>query len=241
MGNTTKTRRWALAVASIMVALVLARCDDDLPGAPTESVTVTQAGVEGPVPVACFTTEPNPPEVAALEAITLDAGCSANVASAASFQWDLGDGRSATGRRVETRYRRSGEYTVRLSVHDRGATSEALAQVRVGQGPKACFVHHQILENDPEPCTVSFDATCSSGSVKEFRWFFEGGRRPDLPLPDTNITTNEPQITYSWGWDEECFSFRPFDRLVRLTVVDASGATDTHEETVVFSTPTLRP
>ena len=106
---------------------------------------------------------------------------------------------------------------------------------------KACFVFHQVLEGDPEPCTVAFDATCSAGAMIEYRWFFEGGPRPDLPLPDMNITTNEPQITYSWGRDQECFSFRHFDRLVRLTVVDEGGATDTQEETVVFSVPILRP
>ena len=129
---------------------------------------------------------------------------------------------------------------VRLSVGGGGGSSEATIQVRVRRGPEACFVYRQILEDDPEPCTVAFDATCSAGAVVEYRWFFEGGPRPDLPLPDTNITTTEPTITYSWGRDEECFSFRPFDRIVRLTVVDEGGATDSHEETVVFTTPILK-
>jgi len=237
MGNMTKTRCGSLAVASIMVAIALARCNDS-PIAPTES---DPPRAEGSAPIACFTTEPDPPEIAARESVMLDASCSITVGSAASFQWELGDGQSATGRSVEARYRRSGEYTVKLSVSDRGVTSEMTTQVRVRQRPKACFVYQQVIENDPEPCTVAFDATCSSGSVKEYRWFFEGGLRPDIPLPDTNITTTEPQITYSWGLDEECFSFRHFDRIVRLTVVDEGGTTDTHEETIVFSTPILRP
>ncbi len=240
MGNTTQTRRRTFGVVSIMVVVALARCNDS-PIAPTESDTIDQMRTEVPAPVACFTTEPNPPEIAARESITLDASCSTNVGSAASFQWELGDGQTATGRSVEARYRWSGEYTVKLTVHDRGGTSETTTLVRVRQRPKACFVYHQILEGDPEPCTVAFDATCSLGSVKEYRWFFEGGLRPDLPLPDANIVTKEPQITYSWGRDEECFSFRPFDRLVRLTVVDEGGTTDEHEETVVFWTPILRP
>jgi len=124
-------------------------------------------------------------------------------------------------------------------VEDNGAPVE-VPQPTNPSSLKACFVYHQVMNGDPEPCTVAFDATCSAGTMKEYRWFFEGGLRPDLPLPDTNITTTEPQITYSWGLDEECFSFRHFDRIVRLTVVDEGGATDTHEETVVFNVPILR-
>jgi hypothetical protein len=238
MGNTTSTRRWALYVASVVAAVAFASCND-LPSAPTDDDT-TEAGAEGPAPVACISTVPDPPDVAPRESITLDASCSTDVGPGASFEWDLGDGRSTTGQTVEALYSSAGEYTVRLSIQDGGASSEATAQIRVRPRPDACFVHQQIIENDPEPCTVRFDATCSTGSIVEYRWFFEGGPRPDLPLPDTNITTSEPQITYSWGRDGECFSFRPFDRLVRLTVVDEAGATDSHEETVVFTVPVLR-
>lgn len=238
MGNTISTRRWALCVAGVVAAVAFTRCND-LPGAPTDDDT-TEAGAEGPSPVACISTVPDPADVAPRESITLDASCSTDIGSGAGFQWDLGDGRSATGRTVEARYPSAGEYTVRLSVRDRGASSEATVQVRVRPRPDACFVYQQIIENDPEPCTVLFDATCSTGSIVEYRWFFEGGPRPDLPLPDTNITTSEPQITYSWSRDEECFSFRHFDRLVRLTVVDEAGAADSHEETVVFTVPVLR-
>jgi len=239
MGFKIKTRRWTLAVASALVATTSIRCND-VPSGPTDSGTITESRTEGSAPVACFSTEPNPPEIAAREAVTLDASCSVAVGSEAGFLWDLGDGRSATGRRIEARYRRPGEYDVTLRVEARGGTSEASARVRVRERPKACFGFQQIIENDPEPCTVAFDATCSSGSLTEYQWFFEGGPRPDLPLPDTRITTTEPQITYSWGRDEECFSFRPFDRLVRLTVVDDRGGTDSHEETVVFTVPILR-
>lgn len=239
MGNSNRTRRVALDVACVLALLALAGCND-LPGAPTESDAAAGTGADEAASIACFTTEPDPPEVAARQPVVLDASCSANVSAGASYEWDLGDGRRAAGRRVEARYREPGEYTVTLFVRDGGAASEASTRVVVLPGPRACFVFHQILENDPEPCTVAFDASCSSGSIVEYRWFFEGGRRPDLPLPDTNVTTHDPQITYSWGRDLECFAFRPFDRIVRLTVVDDRGASDTHEETVVFQTPILR-
>jgi hypothetical protein len=54
------------------------------------------------------------------------------------------------------------------------------------------------------------------------------------------VTTKDPHITHSWGGDIECIGFRPFQRIVRLTVVDEGGATDTHEETVLFRVPLLR-
>lgn len=54
------------------------------------------------------------------------------------------------------------------------------------------------------------------------------------------MTTEEPTIVYSWGEDEECFSFRPFERLVRLTVTDESGLVHSHEEKVSFIYPFLK-
>jgi hypothetical protein len=225
-----------------MLVVALARCDDSPTGL-TEPDSDTQAG-GGPAPVACFTTEPNPPEIAALEKVVLDAGCSTNVGSVASYEWDLGDGRSATGPRVEARYRRPGEFTVRLRLRDRDVMSEATARIAVRQRPNACFVFHQILATESEePCTMVFDATCSSGPVKEYRWLFEGGVRTGDPPPapqDAAVTTTEPHIVHSWRDEIECFAFRPFERLVRLTVVDEGGATDTNEETVQFAVPMLR-
>jgi hypothetical protein len=228
----------SLVFAGLLVAF-LAGCNDDLPTASAQA-DVGSGSQMGP-PVACFSTEPDPAEVGIQQPITLDAACSTNVDSNATFTWSVGDDRTMTGRRIEVQYRRSGDYTVTLRVSSGGNTSEATKQVRVHPNAQACFVHHQILGQESEQCTVAFDASCSAGAIREYRWFFEGGPRPDIPLPDTTITTREPRITYSWGRDEECFSFRPFDRIVRLTVVDESGATDEHEETVAFTTSSLKP
>ena len=248
MSNCVKHTVFSIAISGLL-ALSLARCNDS-PMAASDVGQDQQATDTGAAaPVACFSTTPDPPVVATQEPLQLDGSCSGNAASGASFAWDFGDGRTGTGQKVEHQYRRSGEYTVTLRVSSDGGSSEATEQVSVQRPvipeeptqPTSCFVFHQVLENDPEPCTVSFDATCSEGELTEYRWFFEGGPRPDLPLPDTNIVTAEPHITYSWGRDEECFTFRPFDRIVRLTVVDENGATDVHAETVVFSTPILKP
>jgi hypothetical protein len=228
----------SLLFAGLLMAFLTA-CNDDLPTASAQG-DLGSGSQMGP-PVACFSTEPDPAEVGIQQPITLDAGCSTNVDSNATFTWNLGDDRTMTGRRIDVQYKRSGDYRVTLQVESGGNTSEATKQVRVHPNAHACFVHHQILGQEAEQCTVAFDASCSTGAIREYRWFFEGGPRPDIPLPDTTITTREPQITYSWGRDEECFSFRPFDRIVRLTVVDESGATDEHEETVAFTTSFLKP
>ena len=245
MPNCVKHTVFSILISGLL-ALSLARCNDSPTAASDvgQDQQATDPGVGAPV--ACFSTTPDPPVVATQQPLQLDASCSGNASSDASFEWDFGDGRTGTGQRVEHQYRRSGDYTVTLRVRTDGGSSEATEQVTVRPGiiveqPTSCFVFQQVLANDPEPCTVRFDATCSKGELTEYRWFFEGGPRPDLPLPDTTIVTTEPHITYSWGRDEECFSFRPFDRIVRLTVVDQNGETDTAEETVVFSTPVLKP
>ncbi len=246
MRDTTRARRRGFAFEALLLVVTLARCNDSPTGIDDSKIGLAESDIEtgGPAPVACFTTEPNPPEIAALETVILDASCSANVSSAATYQWELGDGRTAMGSRVEARYRRSGEFTVKLSIRDREVTSESTAGIHVRHRPAACFVFHQVLaEESEEPCTVVFDATCSGGPVKEYRWFFEGGVRagdPPQGPQDTSVTTREPQVVHSWREEIECLAFRPFRRLVRLTVVDKGGATDTHEETVLFTVPMLR-
>jgi hypothetical protein len=233
--------KYPIVFAGLSVVLLLAGCNDDLPTGTAQADVGSGSGLGAPV--ACFSTEPDPPEVGVQQPITLDASCSTNVDSSTTFTWNVGDDRTMTGRRIEVQYRRSGDYNVTLRVSNGGNTSEATRQVRVHPRAEACFVFRQILGQESEQCTVAFDASCASGAIREYRWFFEGGPRQDInvPLPDTNRTTTEPQITYSWGRDEECFSFRPFDRIVRLTVVDENGGTDEHEETVAFNTPALKP
>jgi PKD domain len=191
---------------------------------------------------ACFTTTPDPPVVDAGETIALNAGCS-ETAGEASFEWELGDGRTHSGRSLEVRYQRAGTYEVQLTLNANGQRSTMDEEIVVRPRPVACFTYEQVLADDqkPTPCTMIFRATCSEGDVQEYRWFFEGSPFPPYPPPDKNITTTEPTLRNSWFEDPECVVFRPFEKTVRLTVVDDRGITDTREERVLFRVPLSRP
>ncbi len=119
-------------VISGLLAVSLSGCNDSPMGATDVNGVNTdrQTSGEGQAPVACFTTDPDPPEIAAQQTITLDASCSENLASDASFTWDLGDGRAASGQRVETQYRRSGDYTVTLNIKSGGDSSTATEEIQ---------------------------------------------------------------------------------------------------------------
>jgi hypothetical protein len=222
-----------LTVIAIIVFLAASGCDDlplsasDMEVSPSNEATSNE-------PEACFTADPNVTEIAEGATITLDAGCSARVTSQATYIWELGDGRTRTGPRIETRFRRAGSYLVRLLLEDQGFQSTATREIHVIENVlTACFDFGQV----PWPCTFAFDASCSDGTITEYRWFFSGGPPVIGRFPDANRTTTVPQIEYSWDADTECMYFRPFERLVRLTVVDGDGNTSTVEEVVRFYTP----
>src|SRR5699024_7393807 len=58
--------------------------------------------------------------------------------SIASYEWDFGDGDTASGASVEHTYDAAGDYSVTLTVtDDRGATARAVSEVQVEQGTAA--------------------------------------------------------------------------------------------------------
>lgn len=231
-------RDWVFCgwIATLTTSMILAWACGRSPTAPGRSEPQSPTD-SVPTPEACFTVEPDRHVFTVGQSITLDAACSENTVAATIYAWDMGDGRTESGRSITVSYARPGDYVIRLEVTNADHTSAATKELRINPRPVACFTWEQIPGSPPAPCTVSFDATCSTGSITEYEWFFEGGPLPRIPLPDVTMTTTEPTIVYSWGADQECFAFRPFERLVRLTVTDESGVTDQDEETVMFATP----
>lgn len=98
----------------------------------------------------------------------------------ARYQWNFGDGTSATGRTVQHTYRSSGRYDVRLRVTDnRGATSSARQRINVqapsNQAPTAGF---SLSPSNPSVGeTVRFESTSfdNDGRITQRRWRFGDG------------------------------------------------------------------
>lgn len=99
--------------------------------------------------------------------------------SVAKWQWDFGDGTTATGKTTAHTYAKKGSYTVKLTVTDNGgATSSTTKTVRVGpnQAPTAAFTDDCRNAADYRFC--KFDGSGSSdqdGSVNAWAWDFGDG------------------------------------------------------------------
>ena len=238
MAKIRDDRQWVSArVLGLAALLFVYGCSSESPVAPSPTEPappVSSGGAASSEPTACFTTEPNPPEIMEGQVIVLDAGCSTGVSSEATYQWQLGDGRTRTGPRLRVQYRSPGDYVVELRVEDHGMTSTATKELRVHAKLTACFTYqHLSLAEEMLPCSVFFNASCSEGPIREYLWFFQGS--PDVPDDDETVSSAGPEVEHTWSGSMECRFFRPFERLVRLTVVGSDGKTETTEQTVAFT------
>jgi len=105
----------------------------------------------------------------------------------AKFEWDFGDGGSATGESVTHTFTATGQYTVVLRVTDnRGATSTAQKVITVnpadgdgdggGAGPTATFTATPLTGQSP--LTVTFNASASTApgmAITAYFWDFGDG------------------------------------------------------------------
>ena len=93
------------------------------------------------------------------------------------FEWDFGDGESATGAQVTHEYTASGEFTVLLTVTDNdGASASTARTVTANAPPVAVAGTDQSV--GPAPLLVSFDASASSdtdGTIDRYDWDFGDG------------------------------------------------------------------
>ena len=134
--------------------------------------------------IASFTFDPNPPKV--LDTVIFDAAASTNNGVACGsnclFDWNFGDGTTASGRTVTHQFRTQGTFQVRLTVTDaRGATSSSLQTVRVlpGDPPTAGFttspaapgVNTEVFFN----ATQSLPAAGSGRTITRYEWDFGDG------------------------------------------------------------------
>jgi PKD repeat protein len=186
-------------------------------------------------PIASFTYSPENPMVGGN--IIFDASASYDPdGTIVSYEWDFGDGNTASDEVVTHTYSEPGKYIVTLTVtDDDGLTDSILSEVNVvaHQPPVASFKSLNVIElGYPEEETtegghmvggvIRFDPTESydpDGEIIKYEWDFDNG---------VNFSTDMPNI-YDITFEEA----RIYN--VKLTVTDDDGLTNTFVETLDLS------
>lgn len=150
-----------------------------------KSSTVQDIQVNTP-PQAAFSA---PELVCAGEKVSLDAGASTDDnPGELSYQWNFGDGTSATDARVTKVFDRGGVYEVSLNVNDNAGSScsadAAKRVIRVNTPPvaKAGKPVSMCLRNPEESFKVNFDASGSADSDRDglsYLWNFGDGSKAE--------------------------------------------------------------
>ncbi|WP_255196397.1 PKD domain-containing protein [Halorarius litoreus] len=161
---------------------------------------------------------------------TFDASPSTDNTQIDSYAWAFGDGSSATGVTFDHAYDAKGNYTVTLTVTDvDGNTNTTTASVAVVDrvAPTATATVNRTSA-ELNRTTVAFDASGSSDNdaVDSYEWDFDGDDTVDE-------TTTSPTTTHVFA---ATGTFTP-----EVTVVDASGNTDTATTSDVTVSDTIAP
>ena len=174
-------------------------------------------GDENTPPTASFTVSMSAP--APGDDVTFDAADSTDSdGMIESYEWDLGDGASATGETTTHSYGSAGEYTVTLTVTDNdGATATDSTTVSVSSGNTAPDASFTVSPSSPTAGeSATFDAADSSdadGTIDSYEWDFGDGE-----------SATGQSVTHTFG--------SAGDYTVTLTVTDDDGATDENSTTV---------
>ena len=132
-------------------------------------------------------TAPTPPRIIRLEGPdTLDAGTPVTFAATVNgeaadrpldYQWDFGDGATATGRTATHTYDRPGRYVVSFSARNRAGTAEASTAVTAEPPPEPPQI--ATARATPEPAAagaaVQFSAAATGGNPIAYEWRFGDG------------------------------------------------------------------
>jgi len=208
-------------------------------GTYTVTLTVTDDdGVAANTTVTVEVTEPNDAPTVSLsanrtsvtvgEAVSFDGGGSVDAdGTVERFQWDLGDGTTASGVRTTNVFQSAGTYTVALTVtDDDGATNTSTVSIAVAEAnepPSASASANRTAVTVGE--AVSFDgdeSTDTDGRIERSKWAFDDG---------ATATGLQPTHTFASAGTYA----------VELTVTDADGATDNATVTVEVAAPNTAP
>jgi PKD repeat protein len=133
--------------------------DDEIDS--TETTVTVQEPEQNADPTASFTASPSSP--ASGEAVSFDASASGDAdGSIASYEWDFGDGETATGASPSHTYDAAGDYDVTLAVtDDDGATDTETQTVSVSEAPDPASFQVSNLSVE-SPVTQGDDASVTA-------------------------------------------------------------------------------
>ena len=190
----------------------------------TLSIGVVPENSGAPI-VGPFTVNPSTPEMGTT--VTLTAGTvtdeGAICTSQCTYTWDFGDGSTATGTVVTHVFTQVGDYSVALTVTDRGGAATVKRQTVTVVGvlpPTVSFTVSPASPLTAQELTFTATATPASGHrIATFNWSWGDG---------TDNQTGSPVIHHTYS--------TAGTYLVVLTVTDDRGMSSRTQSTVVVTT-----
>jgi PKD repeat protein len=154
------------------------------------------------------------------QSITFDgSGSSANYGNIVDYEWDFGDGTSASGSSVTHVYTQPGDYEVTLTVtNSAGLTASTTHKIQIEAAPTA-IISAPTTGQVGQP--ITFDgsgSTTSDNNIVSYAWNFGDG-----------TTANGVSVTHTYS---QVGSYQ-----VSLTVTDDQGATATATQMIQIGQP----
>jgi PKD repeat protein len=151
-----------------------------------------------------------------------------------AYQWDFGDNTTGTGSRVSHSYPALGTYVVKLKIIDNRPLIRGKVTRTSGGGSLAYQNETWLTHWEPKP-KAKFALSSSFGTGASF------GIAPFTVNFNATASTGSSALTYSWNFGDGTTatgaqvsrSFNAGEHIVKLTVTDAKGQTDTYRAYVV--------
>ncbi|WP_198664700.1 PKD domain-containing protein [Halorubrum sp. 48-1-W] len=160
----------------------------------TQTTITVEEEDENEDPTASFTASPDSPEAG--ETVSFDASASTDDGSIESYEWDFGDGDTASGEEVTHAFDEDGDYDVELEVtDDDGATNTTTQTVSVveappeNQPPTADAGEDQTVDEGDSVTLDAADSSDPDGDTLSYAWTQTGGTSVSLSDDDTATPT----------------------------------------------------
>jgi PKD repeat protein len=145
------------------------------------------------------------------------------------YQWSFGDATTGTGSRINHSYPTLGTYVVKLKIIDNRPLTRSKTNRISGGGSTAYQNETWITRWEPKP-KAKFSLSSSLGTGASF------GLAPYLVNFDASASSGSTALTYAWSFGDTTtgtgmttsHTFAPGENIVKLTVTDAKGQTDTY-------------